>query len=386
VRHGVSGRRGARRGLAAAAVGLGAVILAGVAIGVPLALKDGGGSGAPAQGTPSGHASTGSTTDGAAASGPLRRLVPPRTGVYLGVSNAALIARPGAVEEWRLAHGRAPRIVNWFQQWLSGERRFRADWARRVAGQGAVPMITWEPWYAPLGKRRTAHQPAVRLSRIAAGADDRYIRSFAREVAAYRGPVLIRLMHEMNGNWYPWGVRVNGNTPADYVAAWRHVHRIFEAEGARNVSWIWSINNLEGPSGEAHDIARYYPGDRYVDWVSTSGFNWGDAYSWSSWRDADGLYGETYRALERFGKPIMISEIGTTDHGGDPAVWIRDTLSRLRDAYPLVRAIVWYDAIDDGGLDFRLRGPTARTLAGPAALGSGWLRPLRIATVPRLGG
>jgi Glycosyl hydrolase family 26 len=367
-----------RRWLIAAIV-LGGIALAAVAIGVPLALRDGG-SGAT-EGSAAGQTTTGRTTESGTAAGPLRRLSPPRTGVYLGVSNATLIERPGAVDAWKLAHGRAPRIVNWFQQWLSGERRFRADWARRVAAQGAVPMITWEPWYAPLRGRHTANQPAVRLSRIAAGADDRYIRSFAREVAAYRGPVLIRLMHEMNGNWYPWGVHVNGNTPADYVAAWRHVHDIFRAEGARNVSWIWSINNLEGPSGQTHDIARYYPGDRYVDWVSTSGFNWGNAYSWSSWRDADGLYGETYRALERFGKPIMISEIGTTDDGGDPTAWIRDTLSRLREAYPRVHAIVWYDAVDDAGLDFRLRGPTARTLAGPAAVGTGWLRPLGIATL-----
>src|SRR5690606_5558084 len=118
-----------------------------------------------------------------------------------------------------------------------------------------------------------------------------------------------------------------------YVRAWRHVHRVFAAEGARNVSWIWSVNNLEGAAAEGHDIARYYPGARYVDWVSTSGFNWGSAYEWSGWRTADPLYRATYRALSRFGKPIMISEIGTTDLGGDPEGWIVDTLARLRTAY-----------------------------------------------------
>ncbi len=85
------------------------------------------------------------------------------------------------------------------------------------------------------------------------------------------------------------------------------------------MSWIWSINNLERIEGENHDIDAYYPGERFVDWVSTSGFNWGDAYSWSSWRTADPLYRDTYRALARFGKPIMISEIGTTGVGGDAA-------------------------------------------------------------------
>jgi beta-mannanase len=178
-------------------------------------------------------------------------------------------------------------------------------------------------------------------------------------------------MHEMNGHWFSWGVGVNGNTTSDFVAAWQHVHRIFDREGAGNVSWVWSINNLESADAEAQ-VAGLYPGDRYVNWVATSGFNWGDAYSWSSWRDVDGLFGSAYRALSGFGKPIMISEIATTDIGGDSRAWAIDSLARLRAAYPRVHAVVWYDDVDGAGLDFRLRGPTQRVLA--AAAGDGWLR------------
>ena len=304
---------------------------------------------------------------------PLQRLVPPSRGVLLGVSDPALPREAGAVRDWSAEHGVRPRVVNWFQQWLSGETRFRADWAVRVAEQGAVPMITWEPWSAPAGAKHDAEQPEVSLARIAAGDHDRYVRAFARQVAAYRGPVLLRLMHEMNGHWFSWGSGVNGNSPAAFVAAWRHVHRVFEQEGARNVSWVWSINNLESPDAEA-GIADLYPGDRYVDWVATSGFNWGEAHDWSSWRDGDAIYGATYRALSRFGKPIMISEIATTDSGGDPHAWITQTLARLRTGYPLVKAVVWYDDIDGAGLDFRLRGATARALANRAAIGDGWLQ------------
>ncbi len=312
---------------------------------------------------------------------PLRRLAPPERGVYLGVSSFSLVEKDGAAAAWTQANGPRPRIVNWFQQWLTGERRFRPDWARRVARAGAVPMITWEPWSAPEGKKHVPIQPDIALARIAAGAHDPYIRAWARDVAAYRGPVMIRLMHEMNGSWYPWGVETNGNTPTRYIQAWRHVHQIFQAAGAHNVSWIWSINNLERIAGENHDIASYYPGERFVDWVSTSGFNWGDAYSWSSWRTADPLYRDTYQALTRFGKPIMISEIGTTGLGGDPRAWIRETFARLRAAYPRVRAVVWYDDIDGGGLDFRLQGPTAGVLRQPGTLGTGWLQDLTLDTI-----
>jgi glycosyl hydrolase family 26 len=310
---------------------------------------------------------------------PPERLVTPSSGLYLGVYSPGLMEKPGGLRAWTRAHGAQPRIVNWFQQWLSGERRFRADWARRVAAQGAVPMITWEPWWAPEGTRHTVDQPKVRLRLIADGRYDRYIRSWARAIVRYRGPVLIRLMHEMNGTWYPWAVGVNGNSPALYVRAWRHIHDVFEREGATNVQWVWSVNNLEQGGGAAHDIERYYPGARYVDWVATSGFNWGDAYSWSGWREPDLIYGDTYRALARFRKPIMLSEVGATATGGDPAAWVRETLATVRRHYPRLRALVWYDAIDDGGLDFRLEGPTQRSLA-PAA---GWFRPLRIAPAPR---
>lgn len=313
---------------------------------------------------------------------PMRKLLPPRHGVYLGVSNFRLVERTGAIGSWTAANGPHPRIVNWFQQWQSGERRFRPDWAHRVARAGAIPMITWEPWSAPVGEKHVAFQPDVSLWRIAGGAFDPYIRAWARDVAAYREPVMIRLMHEMNGNWYPWGVHTNGNTPADYVAAWRHVHRIFDRAGARNVSWIWSVNNLERHAGESHDIATYYPGARWVDWVSTSGFNWGTAYSWSSWRTADPLYRDTYDALLRFHKPVMISEIGTTGDGGDARLWIRQTFQTLRRSYPRLHAVLWYDDIDGGGLDFRLQGPVAGALRQPGTLGTGWLQDPRLKDLP----
>lgn len=311
----------------------------------------------------------------------MRQALPPVEGVYLGVSNFSLVTQNGAVADWTRDNGARPRIVNWFQQWLTGERRFRPDWARRVARAGAIPMITWEPWSAPAGEIHEEIQPDVALARIAEGDHDRFIRAWARDVAAYRGPVMLRLMHEMNGNWYPWGVLTNGNTPADYVRAWRHVHRIFDQAGADNVSWIWSINNLERIEGEDHSVDAYYPGDRYVDWVSTSGFNWGDAYSWSSWRTADPLYRDTYRVLTRFGKPIMISEIGTTGEGGDPRAWIRQTFRTLREDYPRLRAVLWYDDVDGGGLDFRLQGQTAGALAQPGTLGRDWLQEPRFRVV-----
>ena len=90
-------------------------------------------------------------------------------------------------------------------------------------------MLTWEPWKPPkIAGKLVPNQPRYRLARIAAGKFDRYLHRYARQVKAYGGPLILRPFHEMDGFWYPWGGTANGNTPLDFVRAWRHVHRIFD--------------------------------------------------------------------------------------------------------------------------------------------------------------
>ena len=55
---------------------------------------------------------------------------------------------------------------------------------------------------------------------------------WARQVAAYKGPVLLRFAQEMNGRWYPWSESTNGNHRGEFVRAWRHVHAIFDRAGS----------------------------------------------------------------------------------------------------------------------------------------------------------
>src|SRR5436853_485094 len=86
-----------------------------------------------------------------------------------------------------------------------------------------LDSLAWLPWVTTGGVGR----PAYALRAIAAGEHDAYVREWARAAAAWGGPLYLRFAHEMNGDWYPWSVGVNGNTSADYQAAWRHVVDIF---------------------------------------------------------------------------------------------------------------------------------------------------------------
>jgi cellulose synthase/poly-beta-1,6-N-acetylglucosamine synthase-like glycosyltransferase len=292
---------------------------------------------------------------------PIRQtLLAPARGLYFGAYNPDLLRSRDAVRLWNKRHGVQLEIAHWYQQWWAGERRFRADWASMISAQGAIPMITWEPWAKRPHQLHATRDRRGRLQLIAAGRYDAYIRSFARAVARYGRPLLLRFAHEMNGGWYPWSVHENGNTPAAYVAAWRHVHDVFEAEGATNVRWVWAVNSFAGLSAGARDVAPYYPGARYVDWVSTTGFNW-DSRRVPA-RSFDEVFADTYRTLKRFGKPIMISEVGSEGGAAAAAAWIRNAIAELPRHYPQVHALVWFDSHYTSAVDFELKGAAATAL------------------------
>ncbi len=307
-------------------------------------------------------------------------------GLYAGFYNAELQDAADGVQHWADRHGLTPRIVHVYQHWGGSSPDFDGARLARIVAQGAVPMVTWEPWTKPSGSVHGPDQPRFALARISAGDFDPYIHRWARAAAAFEAPILVRPMHEMNGTWYPWGVHVNGNSPGDYVDAWRHIVDIFEAEDAGNVSWVWSVNAFSGDGVVDKAIEEYHPGDAYVDWAGVSVFNWGTSTSWGAWRGVERILGETYEALGRFDEPIMIAELGTVGQGGDPALWLRDLLDRLPTAFPDVRAVLFFDADYPGAPDFRIDAAAAEVLRGEAAASDRYQAPPQVGRrAPRVG-
>lgn len=300
---------------------------------------------------------------------PMRVALAAADGVYVGFTSDPLPFDLAEADRWA-AEVTEPQIVHWYQQWGSGESRFRGDWLAEVAADGRIPMVSWEAWAKPKGGFASATQELGELDRVVAGEHDDYIDEWAVAAAEYGHPILLRPFHEMNGYWYPWSVGVNGNTAEDYVGAWRHVVDRFRVAGADNVSFVWSINTLAGfEQGEG--VEEYYPGDDYVDWVATSGFNWDDYDpEWSSWVTAEWVFGPTYEVLAQFDKPVMFAEIGTGKNGGDEAQWVADGMEWFA-TLPELKAIVWFDRSYDGGVDFRLGpGQQAAVAAAVEAAGS----------------
>jgi hypothetical protein len=241
--------------------------------------------------------------------------------------------------------GRSPAMLMWYQDWTgplvnTGE-------LNAVTERGAVPMITWEAWDHHGGTR----QPAYALRNIVGGDFDAYLRTSAAAAAAWGKPLFIRVGHEMNGTWYPWGRDVNGNTPAAFVAAWRHIVTLFRQQGATNVRWVWSPNVDYGGA----EFVPYYPGDAWVDWAALDGYNWGALHGPRGWQSLTSIFAPSYDVLARLTRrPLMIAETASNDAGGDKAAWIRSAfLSELPSRMPRMRAVVWFD--QDKEADWRVQ-------------------------------
>jgi hypothetical protein len=270
---------------------------------------------------------------------------PPRhRPLILGANTTAFTEDPGAALDAFASRAKAmPRIVMYFQDWNEGWKTALLDprYTKPILARHAAPMITWMPM---LGGGDPLNQPDFAPARIAAGAFDGYIERAAKEAVKFKRPFFIRLAHEMNGTWSPWGA-VNGNTPADYVAMWRHVVSIFRQEGADNVRWVWSPN-VYGVNSVA-PFQAYYPGNRWVDFVGLDGYNFG-AVPGSLWISFGDLFWTSYLAATALThKPLMITETASSPVGGDKARWIGNLRGILRTRMPRVRALIWFDRIKE---------------------------------------
>ena len=230
-----------------------------------------------------------------------------------------------------------------------------------IAAAGSIPEITWEPWNPEKGP----NQPLYDLGQIAGGRYDSYIAGWAKAAAEYRGRLLLRFAHEMNGDWYPWSVAAGDGTPDDYVAAYRRVRLIFKDAGADRVEWVWSPNVII--NGDEDAIRGSYPGDDLVDIIGIDGYNFGnrDGHRWTSPQD---LFGPTLDLMSSIApdRPVWINEVGCSDAGGNKAQWITDLFAYVKTTS--VRGLLWFEVDKAGESDWRLTATPETTEAARAAL------------------
>jgi len=204
-------------------------------------------------------------------------------------------------------------------------QEFPLAWARELCRHGVAPQIAWEP--------ESLH--AVR--------DDAYLRRFARAAASCGGPLFLRYACEMNGDWTPYH-----DNPELYKEKFRLVHDVF-ARLAPNVAMIWCVNHIP-----EQNIARYYPGDQYVDWV---GVNFYSVYYHDNHRNRPASFESPASYLKYVyqhyaaKKPIAVCEYGAThrdtvdrvDRSAFAAAKLMQLFTALPRLYPRVKMVDLFD-------------------------------------------
>jgi hypothetical protein len=206
--------------------------------------------------------------------------------------------------------GKTPTFLNVWAAWQDPNAPGKpllpfsssSNWISEVRAVTGAHSLLYLDWNLA---STTAQNGGITTKDIAADRLDGYIRQYARDLKSFADPVLIRLFGgEFNGSWwYGQSPRANPNlTAARFVAAWRRVVDIFREVGAANVSFAW-IPVVYPPAPVDwvdSDIAAYYPGDAYVDWV---GADTGD-FAPPSWLDSP------YAFATSHAKPFFLAEFG----------------------------------------------------------------------------
>jgi len=244
--------------------------------------------------------------------------------------------------------------VVWFPTW---DDPFPTKACEEARKQGAIPHITWELFWPSVNPHHTREIDSTgyeAMDEVLTGKHDAYIDSFATDAKNYGGIVLNRFLHEFNGNWYVWSGNKNGKEnggPEKVVAVWKYVVDRFKAIGADNVKWLWVPH---GPSVDLsteawNDVANYWPGDEYVDWIGLDGYNFYPTDPWGGarpYRDFDNCFRKLYDDCAKLGnQPMMIAEFGTgefTYEDKTKADWIKDAFTKIKNEYPRIKIFTWF--------------------------------------------
>jgi mannan endo-1,4-beta-mannosidase len=264
--------------------------------------------------------------------------LPATLGSYLGVFETGAPPSYQPIAEFAEAAGREPDLVGYYSGWAEP---FQASYARMIRKHGVIPFVQIDPTYAS-------------VAGIAAGDYDIYLRTYADTVRNFGHPVVIGFGHEMNADWYSWGY--GSVPPSTFIAAWQHIVSLFQAQGADNVTWLWTLETDQ--QGKTGPIRDWWPGDSYVNWVGIDGYYYTPSDTFSK------VFGKTIDQVRQFtDKPILLSETAVGPDAGQ-ALKIPNLFAGIHNYRTL--GLVWFDKDQSGGIlhqDWRIEGDPAAVFA-----------------------
>jgi hypothetical protein len=232
----------------------------------------------------------------------------------IGVTAAGIPQSWAPAAAFSAAIGRPANLVMYYSGW---QEPFRSSFAETAREHGAEVMVNMDP--------------GASLAAVAAGDGGGYLRRFAAQLRAFGHPVVLAFGHEANGDWYGYGYR--HQAAADYIAAYRKVHDVITGAGAKNVTWLWTVNVPVGK--QTLPPSADWPGAAYVTETGIDGYDWTGKETFAQ------EFGPSIAAVRRLSRaPVLIAETSVVP-GKDAAAQVTGLLDGIR-TYGLL-GLVWFD-------------------------------------------
>lgn len=248
------------------------------------------------------------------------------------------------IDKYETMIGKHLAIVASSSYW--GEQTFPLENLERVTRHGSIPLIYWSPWDKPYDQDKGPDR--FSLKAILEGKWDAYIDRWSEGAKAFGKPFFVSFCNEMNGEWFPWSGWFYGQEkggPETFKKAWRYVVDRTRARGAKNIVWVFQVNNYSAPEDDWNLCGQYYPGPDYVDWLGLSVYGMQFRDKNSSWAEFRDLLDYPYKEIAALDpkKPIMLAEFGVGEFpdNGDKAQWFRDAFAQM-PKYPRLKAAVYW--------------------------------------------
>jgi len=224
-------------------------------------------------------------------------------------------------------------------------------------GRDHLLMLSWESDVWGGADNGTASRP-LGWSKVAAGDyDATIIDPGAERIKAYGRTVFLSIDQEMDLRTPAQG------TPAQYVAAFRHIHDRFQQLGVDNVVWVWTVT---GYLPDAALMSASYPGSAYIDWIAYDQYNYFGCKSNPNWQSFAQTEVPSYLWLRQHisaTKPMMIAEFGTAVDPAQPQSqqqWYEQVPQVVKEQLPGVRAVLqWDSGVPGPDCDLSVNPPAA---------------------------
>jgi plastocyanin len=245
-------------------------------------------------------------------------------GAYVGIPAGSGLDRRTVWTQFEQDVGRRMAVDRVFYSWDAVWPTADDAWSR---DQGRMLYLSW-------GIRRL-DRSIVQWADIASGAYDAVIDARAADLIAFDAPVIFSFTPEPEND--PAG------TPADFIAAFRHIRDRFETAGVANVRYAWTMMAWSFRTGNA---ANFYPGDDAVDIIAADGYNWyACERPTGPWRSFTDIFKDFHKFGTAHSKPMFVAEWGSNEDPAVPgrkATWIAEAATQIA-AWPGIKGAVYFN-------------------------------------------